>query len=70
MVRYHLWRIVSGHVAAEVREQHPMRYFFELELELFLSGAGFQLIRLGACPSLEDEPTEHTWNVALIARAI
>jgi hypothetical protein len=69
-VRYHVWRIESGHVAAEVREQHLMRYFFALELDLLLAGAGFGLVRLGAFPAIEDEPTEHTWNVALIARAI
>jgi SAM-dependent methyltransferase len=70
LVRYHVWRIAHGHVAAEVREQHPMRYFFAPELELFLASAGFELVRLGAFPNLDDEPTEQTWNVALVARAI
>jgi hypothetical protein len=53
-----------------VREQHPMRYFFALELELLLAGAGFELVRLGAFPAIDDEPNEKTWNVALVARAI
>jgi SAM-dependent methyltransferase len=70
MVRYHLWRIVDGRVDAEVREQHPMRYFFALELELFLAQAGFDLVHLGAFPAFDQEPTEMTWNVALAARAI
>lgn len=70
MVRYHLWRIEDGRVATETREQHPMRYFFAPELELFLSAAGFELVRLGAFPTIDEEPSEHTWNVALIARAI
>ena len=70
MVRYHLWRVEDGRLAAEVREQHPMRYFFAPELELFLSAAGFELVRLGAFPALEDEPSEATWNVAIVARAI
>jgi SAM-dependent methyltransferase len=70
MVRYHVWRIAEGRLSAEVREQHPMRYFFEPELELFLSSAGFELVRCGAFPSIDDEPTEQTWNVALVARAI
>ena len=69
-VRYHVWRIEAGRVAAEVREQHPMRYFFALELELLLAAAGFELVRLGAFPNLDDEPTENTWNVALVARAV
>jgi SAM-dependent methyltransferase len=70
IVRYHVWRITEGRVSAEVREQHPMRYFFEPELELFLNSAGFELLRCGAFPSIDDEPTEQTWNVAVVARAV
>jgi hypothetical protein len=69
-VRYHVWRIEHGRVSAEVREQHPMRYFFELELDLLLAEAGLELVRLGAFPDLEAEPSERTWNVALVARAV
>lgn len=70
MVRYHLWHIEDGQLRAQVREQHPMRYFFAPELELFLSAAGFELVRLGAFPALENEPGEATWNVAVVARAL
>jgi SAM-dependent methyltransferase len=69
-VRYHVWQIEADRVLAEVREQHPVRYFFALELELLLAAAGFELTRLGAFPNLDDEPTENTWNVALVARAV
>jgi SAM-dependent methyltransferase len=70
MVRYHIWRIEDGRVTTEAREQHPVRYFFAPELEVLLSAAGFELIRLGAFPNLDDEATEQTWNVALVARAV
>jgi SAM-dependent methyltransferase len=69
-VSYRLWRIETGRVVSEVLERHAMRYFFALELELLLAAAGFELVRLGAFPRLEDEPTETTWNVALVARAL
>ncbi|HLZ29321.1 MAG TPA: class I SAM-dependent methyltransferase [Chloroflexota bacterium] len=69
-VRYHVWQIEAGRVQAEVREEHPMRYFFALELELLLAAAGFELARLGAFPHLDNDPSENTWNVALVARAI
>lgn len=70
-VRYHLWRIDAGQVRSEVREEHPMRYFFAPELELLLNQAGFQLVRLGGFPRFfEDEPSEETWNVAFAARAV
>ncbi len=68
-VRYRLWRLEDGRVRAETNEEHPMRYFFAPELELFLAGAGFELLRLGAFPEFEAEPDEQTWNVAFVARA-
>jgi SAM-dependent methyltransferase len=69
-VRYHVWRIEDGRVSTEAREQHPMRYFFAPELELLLSVAGFDLVRLGAFPNVDEEPTDQTWNAALVARAV
>lgn len=69
-VRYHVWRIENRQLDSEVREQHAMRYFFAPELELLLSAAGFELVRLGAFPDVEAEPDESTWNVALVARAV
>ena len=69
-VRYHLWRLVSGCLTGEVREQHRMRYFFPLELELLLNHAGLELVRLGAFPGMETEPSTATWNVGVVARAL
>jgi SAM-dependent methyltransferase len=68
-VAYHLWRIGDGRVLSETRERHRMRYFFPLELELLLAGAGLELVRLGAFPQLEVEPNDSTWNVTIVARA-
>jgi len=69
-VRYHMWRIEAGRLTTETREQHPMRYFFAPEIEVFLSAAGFELVRFGTFPNLEDEATDQTWNVAVVARAV
>jgi SAM-dependent methyltransferase len=69
IVQYQLWRLDGGKLTAEVREAHPMRYFFEPELQMFLSDAGFDLLRIGGFPDLDEEPSERTWNVAFVARA-
>lgn len=50
-------------------EQHTMRYFFHDELESFLGGAGFELLRLGAWPETEMPADESTWNAYLLALA-
>lgn len=68
-VKYQLWRLRDRQLVDEVREAHPMRYFFEPELELLLNAAEFELQRIGAFPELEVEPSEQTWNVAFVARA-
>jgi hypothetical protein len=69
-VRYHLWRLEAGRLVGEAREQHRMRFFFPMELELFLTGAGLELVRLGAFPDLDREPSSETWNVGAVARAV
>jgi len=68
-VRYRLWRIEGDRVCAEVSEHHTMRYFFAPELELLLGMEGFELVRIGAFPEFDDDPSEQTWNVAVVARA-
>jgi SAM-dependent methyltransferase len=69
-VKYQLWRLRDRQLVDEIREEHPMRYFFEPELELMLNAADFELQRVGAFPELEVEPSEQTWNVAFVARAV
>ena len=68
-VDYHLWRLNGDRVCAEIQEQHAMRYFFEPELERFLTEKSFEVQRFGAFPTFDDEPGEHTWNIAFVARA-
>jgi len=68
-VTYHLFHLVSDRVKSEVEEVHRMRYFFPMELELFLSSARLEMVALTAFPHLEQEASDLTWNVLIIARA-
>jgi SAM-dependent methyltransferase len=69
-VRYQVWRLEEGRSIEHAEELHSMRYFFPLELELFLRCAGFAMLRLGAFPEFDREPDETTWNVLCVAKAI
>jgi SAM-dependent methyltransferase len=69
-VRYHVWHLDAGRLMADTREEHRMRFFFPLELELLLSHAGLELLRIGGFPDLAEEPSTDTWNVGIIARAV
>jgi SAM-dependent methyltransferase len=69
-VHFRVWRLAGDRLVTETEETHPMRYFFPLELNLFLECCGFNLVRLGGFPDLEREPDETTWNVLGVAHAI
>jgi SAM-dependent methyltransferase len=66
-VQFHLWRLEGQRLVAETEETHRMRYFFPLELDLFLERSGFSLVRLGAFPDFDKRPDETTWNVLAVA---
>lgn len=57
-----------GRPVEEFEETHDVRYFFPLELELFLEVSGFRLLRLGAFPEFEQDPSSSTWNVLAVAQ--
>jgi SAM-dependent methyltransferase len=69
-VRYHLWRLLGDRLVAETEESHQVRYFFPLELDLFLERSGLTLVHLGAFPDIDRNPDEKTWNTVCVARAI
>jgi SAM-dependent methyltransferase len=69
-VTYHVWSFSTDKIISETEETHSMRYFFPLELQLFMECADFTLIRLGAFPDFDKEPDITTWNVLGVARAI
>jgi SAM-dependent methyltransferase len=70
VVHYRVWLLDKGRVFSEAEEHHRMRYFFPLELDLFLQTAGFNLLRLGVFPQFERDPDETSWNVLGVARAV
>jgi SAM-dependent methyltransferase len=69
-VRYHVSKFAAERLLSESQEEHPVRYFFPLEIKLFLESTGFASVRLGAFPEFDRDPDEHTWNVLCVARAI
>lgn len=73
-LRHHLCTVEFGvsrfegeRLVAETHERHEMRYFFPLELELFLDTANLSLLRLGAFPDFDRDPDETTWNVLAVS---
>lgn len=67
-IEFDVERGVAGGVE-QSRETHEVRFFFEEDVERFLSASGFELIRIGVMPEFDREPDESTWNVLVCARA-
>jgi SAM-dependent methyltransferase len=69
-VSYRLWRIEGERLVGQAEETHLMRFFFPLELNLFLEYSGFNPLRLGVFPDIDRDPDTTTWNVLGLARAV
>jgi SAM-dependent methyltransferase len=69
-VSYRVWRLRDKEVVAEMHEKHAMRFFFPQELALLFEAAGLELLELRAFGDSDAPPTEETWNVLAVGRAI
>lgn len=69
-VNFRIWNIDGNQLVSVVEENHITRFFFPLELELFLQTCNFAPLRLGAFPEFESNAGENTWNVLQVARAV
>lgn len=69
-VRYHVWKLKNGQLTEETEENHSVRYFFPLELKLFLECSEFAAIKFGALPEFNRDPDETAWNLLAVARAV
>jgi SAM-dependent methyltransferase len=68
-VNYQVWQIQNDRVTTRVDENHQMRYFFPMEIDLLLKSTGFSALRLGAFPDVDRDPDENTWNIVVVAQA-
>jgi SAM-dependent methyltransferase len=60
----------DGCEAAGVIETHTVRYFFPMELEMYLEACGFRLLRMTDAADPEREPDQRTWNVQVVAQGV
>jgi SAM-dependent methyltransferase len=67
------FRVIRGSEAQkqeEIKEDHPMRYFFAPEVDLFAKQTGFEINIV--CPFLDPsrEPGVNDWNVTWVLKAV
>jgi SAM-dependent methyltransferase len=68
-VKFMLWALEEGKVAARTVETHRLRYFFPQEFALLLSQSGFTQLSISAFPTLDAPPDTETFNAFVVARA-
>lgn len=66
-VRYALRSLNGGQMT---HETHVIRYFFPMELEMHLEGAGFRTLTIGAFDDPQREPDRRDWNIIVVAQAV
>lgn len=69
-VHYQIWKLSGDRLVNETEESHTMRFFFPMELSLFLSVCELKLESLTAFPSLDKPADETTWNIIAVSRAV
>jgi len=67
-VRIHQLLLADRQIVAETEETHAMRYFFPLELELFLDHAGFDVVQITPFDHPERPLDAAAWNILVVAR--
>lgn len=68
VVEIGLWKADPGRGLARSTESHEVRFFFPMELRLYLDLCGLDLIELQSFPQ-GGPPTPETWNVLGVAKA-
>ncbi|MEW6003127.1 MAG: class I SAM-dependent methyltransferase, partial [Nitrospirota bacterium] len=69
-INYHLWFLKGQKLVSETVEVHKVRFFFPQEIAFFMRCAGLQLISLTSFPTLDQQPTDITWNILCVARSV
>jgi SAM-dependent methyltransferase len=67
-VHAHQILVAGQQIVAEAEENHTMRYFFPLELELFLDHAGFDVIRIESFDNPAHPLDASVWNMLVVAQ--
>lgn len=69
-IDYHLTVTKENQVIDEIKERHAVRFFFPEEIGHYLEEGGFELLKLCPFLDLDNKPSEKTWNVTAISKAV
>lgn len=67
-VNFHVVEIHNGQIQTEVKEMHPMRFFFAPEIELLFGQIGLDLEVIYPFMKLSGQVNEKDWNVVFVGK--
>ncbi len=67
-VNFHIIEIQKNQIKSEVKETHPMRFFFTPEIEMFFNHSGMDLVATYPFMKLNMQANENDQNVLFVGR--
>ena len=69
-VNFNVTRIKDSKILEEIEETHRMRFFFPMEMELFLKNNGYQILNMIPFMDIDGVLSEDKWDITVITRKI
>jgi SAM-dependent methyltransferase len=69
-VNFLVMKIKNDVVVDHIEETHQMRFFFPMELNLFLNNAGYQSLMMSPFMEIDTILSENNWNTTVVAKKI
>lgn len=69
-VNFNVMLIIDDKIHNPTEESHKMRFFFPMELELFLMNTGFQVLKMIPFMDTDGVLSEDNWDMTIVAKKI
>ena len=69
-VNFNVMMIRDDKILEQTEETHKMRFFFPMELELFLENTGYRIIKMIPFMEIDGILSENNWDMTLVARKV
>lgn len=67
-INFRTQKVVKGKIVEDVKESHPMRFFFPQEVVGFLASAGFKKVDFYPCFNTSRKLSQTDWNMVVVGR--
>lgn len=69
-VNFNVMRIKDNKIYEPTEETHKMRFFFPMELELFLKNTGFEVLNMIPFMEIDGILLDNNWDMTVVARKL